>query len=153
MMEKKILEEMVDISLQDSGYYEEREIDIKPIFEMYNKKGYSYYSFQVEFMKKYGNLEIHYKHPIWNDDMIIRLDPIKAQKTLTMDVVDEYNEFLRDELLIIGDIDKEDITIFLSKSGRFYGAYDDCIINWGNDFEKMLSDIFQGKKGELLIID
>ena len=120
---------------------------------MYNKKGYSYYSFQVEFMKKYGNLEIHYKHPIWNDDMIIRLDPIKAQKTLTMDVVDEYNEFLRDELLIIGDIDKEDITIFLSKSGRFYGAYDDCIINWGNDFEKMLSDIFQGKKGELLIID
>ena len=39
------------------------------------------------------------------------------------------------------------------KSFRFYGAYDDFIINWGNDFEKMLSDIFQGKKGELLIID
>ena len=143
----------VDISLQKAGFFEERAIDIEAILEMYRRNGYNFYDLQVDLIKKYGDLEIHYKHPIWHEGMVVRLDPIKAQEALTMDVVDGYNEFLGDELLIIGDIEKENITLFMSKSGVFYGAYDDCIIKWGKDLKNMLSDLFSGKRGELQIMD
>lgn len=143
----------IDIILEKAGFSEERNIDTTAILEMYKKNSYNYYELQVDFIKKYGNLEIHYKHPIWEEDIVIRLNPIEAQKALTMDVVEEYNEFLGDELLIIGDIDKENITLFMSKRGEFYGAYDDCIIKWGNNFKKMLSDLFRGEKGEIQIMD
>lgn len=48
--------------------------------------------------------------------MLLRLNPIEAQKKITMDVVEEYNKLLQDDLLIIGDIE------------------DDCLINWGCAF-------------------
>lgn len=42
--------------------------------------------------------------------MLLRLNPIEAQKKITMDVVEEYNKLLQDDLLIIGDIEKENMT-------------------------------------------
>ena len=67
--------------------------------------------------------------------------------------VEEYNEFLDDTLLVIGEIERENMTLFLSQKGYFFGGYDDCLINWGNDFEKMLQNISDGNRGELKIID
>ena len=69
-----------------------------------------------------------------------------------MDVVEEYNEFLQDDLLIIGDIEKENMTLFLSEKGFYFTAYDDCLINWGEDFEIMISKLISGEKGELQIV-
>lgn len=62
---------------------------------MYKECGYHYNAKQKQFMEKYAYLEIHYIHPIWKQDMLLRLNPIKAQKEITMDVVEEYNEFCR----------------------------------------------------------
>lgn len=70
-----------------------------------------------------------------------------------MDVVKDYNEFLQDDLLIIGDIEKENMTLFLSEKGFYYAGFDDCLINWGNDFENMIHKLMSGDKGELMIID
>ena len=83
----------------------------------------------------------------------IRLNPIEAQKKITMDVVEEYNEFLKDDLLIIGEIEKEHMTLFLSKNGFYFTGYDDCLINWGYNFEIMLDKLISGEKGELQIIE
>lgn len=85
--------------------------------------------------------------------MLIRLNPIEAQKVITMDVVEEYNEYLQDRLLIIGDIERENMTLFLSDKGFYFGGYDDCLINWGNDFEAMIDMLVSGVKGDLQIID
>lgn len=85
--------------------------------------------------------------------MLLRLNPIEAQNVITMDVVEEYNEFLQDDLLIIGDIEKENMTLFLSKNGFYYAGYDDCLINWGDNFEIMLNKLISGEKGELQIIE
>ena len=70
-----------------------------------------------------------------------------------MDVVEEYNEFLQDDLLIIGDIEKENMTLFLSEKGFYFTGYDDCLINWCDNFEIMLSKLISGEKGELQIIE
>lgn len=142
----------VESILKNAGFSEERIFDITAILEMYKKNSYNYNKLQIDFIKKYGNLEIHYLHPIWKEDVVVRLNPIEAQKALTMDVVEEYNVFLGDELLIIGDIDKENITLFMSRNGEFYGGYDDCIIKWGNNFEKMLLDLSRGENEEIQIM-
>ena len=85
--------------------------------------------------------------------MLIRLNPIEAQKAITMDVVEEYNEFLQDDLLILGDIENENLTLFLSQKGFYFTGYDDCLVNWGNDFNAMIDMLLSGAKRELLILD
>jgi len=139
--------------LESAGYTKERTIDVTSIVKMYAENGYHYNDKQIDFIRSFGNLEIHYNHPVWNEDMVIKIDPIEAQKTITMDIVEEYNEFLDDTLLVIGEIERENMTLFLSQKGYFFGGYDDCLINWGNDFEKTLQNISDGNRGELKIID
>lgn len=138
--------------LRQAGYYEERQTDISDILKMYEKYGYHCNDAQEAFMVHYAGLEIHYNHPMWNQDMILRLDPIKAQSIIMMEVVEEYIEFLQDDLLIIGDIEREHMTLFLSEKGYYFGAYDDCLINFGDDFETMLHMLASGQKGKLQIV-
>ena len=144
--------EKISILLEQAGYYEERNVDISYILHMYENNGYHCNANQKLFIEKYAYLEIHYIHPLWEQDVLLRLNPIEAQKEITMDVVEEYNEFLQDDLLIIGDIEKENMTLFLSEKGFYITGYDDCLINWGNNFEIMLNKIISGEKGELQII-
>ena len=120
---------------------------------MYEECGYYYNVKQIQFIEKYTGLEIHYNHPVWKQDVVLRLNPIVAQKTITMDVVEEYNECLQDNLLIIGDIEKENMTLFLSETGFYFTGFDDCLINWGDNFKLMLYKLMSGEKGELRIIE
>lgn len=146
-------DEPVGWSLKKAGYFEGRKVNISDILQMYKAYDYHYNSNQEAFMEKYAGLEIQYNHPIWKQDLILRLNPIEAQRAITMDVVKEYNKFLQDDLLIIGDIEMENMTLFLSEKGLYFTGYDDCLINWGDDFETMLNMLMSGKKGELQIID
>lgn len=123
---------------QENYNLEGRSVDISDIIQMYEEQGYHYNDDQMVFLRKYAYLEIYYEHPVWKQDVLLRLDPIEAQKVISMDVVKEYNEFLQDNLLIIGDVEKENMTLFLSEKGFYFGGYDDCIINWGSNFETMI---------------
>ena len=145
--------EKANILLEQAGYFEERNVDSSAILHMYEKYGYHYNAKQKQFIEKYAYLEICYIHPIWKQDVILRLDPIETQKAITMDVIGEYNEFLQDDLLIIGDIEKENMTLFLSEKGFYFTGYDDCLINWGDNFETMINKLISGEKGELRIVE
>lgn len=145
--------EKVNYLLKKAGYFEGRRVDISDILKMYKEYGYYYNTNQETFIEQYAGLEIQYNHPIWKQDLLLRLNPIEAQRAITMDVVEEYNEFLQDDLLIIGDIEKENMTLFLSEKGLYFTGYDDCLINWGDDFETMLNMLISGEKGALQIID
>ena len=145
--------EKANILLEKAGYFKERNVDVSAILHMYEECGYHYNVKQRQFVEKYAYLEIHYIHPIWEQDMLLRLNPIEAQKSITMDVVEEYNKFLQDDLLIIGDIEKENMTLFLSEKGFYLAGYDDCLINWGDNFEIMFNKLISGEKGELQIIE
>ena len=143
----------VSMFLEQAGFFEERNVDISAILHMYEVHGYHLNDKQKQFIGKYAYLEIYYIHPIWKQDMLLRLNPIEAQKGITMDVVEEYNNFLQDNLLIIGDIERENMTLFLSEKGFYFTGYDDCIINWGDNFEIMFNKLVSGEKGKLQIIE
>lgn len=145
--------ETKDNNMKQADFFKKSSIDISDIIKMYDEYGYHYNDSQKAFIERYAQIEIHYDHPVWKQDILIRLDPIEAQKAITMDVVKDYNEFLQDDLLIIGDIEKENMTLFLSEKGFYYAGFDDCLINWGNDFENMIHKLMSGDKGELMIID
>ena len=143
----------INYLLKQAGYFEGRRVDIADILQMYKACGYHYNADQEAFMEKYAYLEIHYSHPIWKEDMLLRLNPIEAQKDITVDVVEEYNEFLQDDLLIIGDIERENLTLFLSEKGFYYTGYDDCLKDWGDNFETMIKMLVSGEGGELYILE
>lgn len=130
-----------------------RSVDISDILQMYDECGYHCSNVQKTFLQKYAYIELHYKHPIWKQDVLIRLNPIEAQKTISMDVVEQYNDSIHDNLLIIGDIEKENMTLFLSESGFYFTGFDDCLINWGTSLEAMINKLMTGAKGEMQIID
>lgn len=78
------------------------------------------------------------------------LDPIKAQEPIALSWIPRYNNYLDDELLIIGEIESEEMTLYLSKKGYFFGCFDDCIIDWGDDFKNMLLCLVKGKRGKYM---
>ncbi|MCM1500965.1 MAG: SUKH-3 domain-containing protein [Clostridium sp.] len=144
----------MDQLLKEAGYYNGREVDITEILEMYMEHGYIYTDKQIEFLKAYAYLKIEYIHPIWKDEKVFMdIDPIKAQKPIDISWIQKYNAYLDDELLIIGEIKAEEMTLYLSKKGYFFGCFDDCIINWGDDFEKMLFFLVRGERGEYMEMD
>ena len=147
------IEKQVKKILEQSGYEENRNVDISEILKLYDECGYVYNEQQKKFMERYAYLEIRYNHSIWNQEISLRLNPIEAQKFIEINMVSEYNEFLDDKLLIIGDIEQDNMTLFLSEKGIFYSCFDDCIIKWGECFEKALSMLVNGGKGELIIMD
>ncbi len=105
----------------------------------------------LEQIKHY--LEIKYMSPIWKQEVILSLNPLNAQDQITYDIIEDYEEFLEESLLIIGEIERENMTLLLAKTGNFYGAYDDCIIKWGTDFKVFIYNLINGIKGDMVIID
>lgn len=145
--------DIVDELLKKAGYCSKREVDLSDVLQMYTKYGYIYTDEQLEFLNKYCYLKIEYIHPIWNESVLLDINPIKAQRPIEINTIQNYNDYLHDELLIIGEVEAEEMTLYLSKKGYFFGCFDDSIIKWGNDFKKMLLYLVKGKKGKYMMLD
>ncbi|MBE5975511.1 SUKH-3 domain-containing protein [Lacrimispora xylanisolvens] len=143
----------VDILLRESGWEVGRKANLERIKRLYFDSEYVWNDIQNIFLKEYAYLEIKYMSPIWKQEVILSLNPLNAQDQITYDIIEDYEEFLEESLLIIGEIERENMTLLLSKTGNFYGAYDDCIIEWGTDFKVFIYDLINGIKGDMVIID
>jgi hypothetical protein len=147
------MELSVENLLKKSGWFHGRTIDVKEIRDMYDREGYIYNQLQIEFMKEFAYIEINYQHPVWKQEVEFIINPIVAQESMDMDMVKEYEEFFGCQFLIIGEIERENMTVFMDQSGELYGAFDDCVIKWGNDLHNMIYKLINGIKGELVIIE
>ena len=142
-----------EIVLKEAGYYQGRNVDISQVMDMYSKYGYHINDVQKNIIAEYAYLRVSYMHPLWKQEVIIRLNPLEAQKAITMDVVELYNSYFNDEWAIMGDIEKENMTIFISQNGVYYTAFDDYIIEWGGDIFEMIDKLIIGECGETYIIE
>ena len=118
---------------------------IKPILValMYKKYGYTCNALQCNFINKY------YKKKISGAEFI-SIDPIKAQKYFDITLLPEYNDFLNEDLLIIGYDIRNHSIFFLSSGGDFYEIYDGMIVKRGSSFDKMIENIKNGRKDEVI---
>lgn len=147
------MELRVENMLKQSGWELGRSVEISEIKKMYDENGYTYGQLQIDFICEYAYLELIYQHPVWKQDITLLMNPIVAQKSVDMDVVEEYESYFGQSFLVVGEIERENMTIFIDDSGELYGVYDDCVIKWGKDFPQMLENLINGVKGELVIIE
>lgn len=147
------MELKIENILKQSGWELGRRVEISDIKKMYDENGYKWNNLQIDFVSEYAYLELTYQHPVWKQDVTLNMNPIIAQKSIDMDVVEEYEAYFGQMFLVVGEIERENMTIFIDASGELYGAYDDCVIKWGNDFCRMLSNLIDGVKGELVIVE
>jgi hypothetical protein len=143
----------VDKLLRESGWEVGRKANLEEIKRLYFDPEYEWNEIQNKFLTEYAYLEIKYMHPIWKQEVVLSLNPLNAQDQITYDIINEYEEFLEESLLIIGEIERENMTLLLAKTGNFYGAYDDCIIKWGTDFKGLIYNLVNGIKGDMVIMD
>lgn len=143
----------IENMIRKSGCNLTRKVEISDIINMYDRNGYTYNQLQIDFISEYANLELTYCHPVWKQEVTLLMNPIIAQKSIDMDIVQEYESYFNQSFLVIGEIERENMTIFIDATGELYGAYDDCVIKWGKDFSEMLDKIINGEKGELVIME
>lgn len=139
--------------LRESGWEVGRNANLEEIKRLYFDSEYVWNEIQNIFLTEYAYLEIKYMSPIWKQEVVLSLNPLNAQDQITYDIIKDYEEFLEESLLIIGEIERENMTLLLAKTGNFYGAYDDCIIKWGTDFKVLIYNLINGIKGDMVIID
>ena len=68
-----------------------------------------------DFWSNMRTYNILYLTPDGKRQLILRLDPIEAAKKIGLDEIEDINKFLQDDLLIIGDIELADSTLFFLK--------------------------------------
>ena len=139
--------------LRESGWEVGRNANLEEIKRLYFDPEYVWNEIQNIFLTEYAYLEIKYMSPIWKQEVVLSLNPLNAQDQITYDIIEDYEEFLEESLLIIGEIERENMTLLLAKTGNFYGAYDDYIIKWGTDFKVLIYNLINGIKGDMVIID
>lgn len=69
----------------------------KEIQKVYEKL---FYGCNFQFMSKYAFLKLEYVHPLWNEKILLVLDPMIAQESIFMSVVKSYEKYLREKLVI-----------------------------------------------------
>ncbi len=143
----------VENMLKQSGWVNGRNVEIDEIEKMYDENGYIYNQSQIAFVREYAYLELVYEHPVWKQNITLLMNPIIAQKSIDMDVVEEYESHFNEKFLVIGEIERENMTIFIDTMGELYGAYDDCVIKWGKGFHQLLYNLINGIRGEIVIIE
>ena len=139
--------------LKKAGWETDRRVEISAIRSLYDESGYTYNQLQIDFISEYAYLNLVYLHPLWKRDVELCMNPIVAQKSVDMNVVRRYESYFNQTFLVVGEIERENMTVFIDDIGELYGAYDDCVIKWGDNFQKMLNNLINGVKGELVIVE
>ncbi len=151
--------------LNDIGWKNHSNNDIEELTINLKNLGYSINCLQKNFLIKYANIEFNFYNPKLKgysiNDLIklrnpehkfnseieskyrLSFNPIEAAESILYYVVQEYEKTLNKRLLIIGQLENENISLFISEDGYFYGGYDENIIEYGDSFEKMIYSIIQ----------
>lgn len=131
--------------LIESGWFEERNIEIDKIIEKYKEREFELSSQNIIFLKEYGLLQFKFenKNPSFNNIIHKHFNPIKA---LGKNLYKKSLEYLEDEYKIegiekvipIGETDNGNIIILCSENNVFYGYTDGCLVKYGDTVEDML---------------
>ncbi|MBP1044534.1 SUKH-3 domain-containing protein [Vagococcus sp. BWB3-3] len=119
-----------------------------------SEKGYQLNDLQRNFLKAYDGIEIGFNSPRaqgYREKLVINAS--KVAGTVLRYMVEEYEEHTEKKLLIVGEIPEEDMSIYISEDGFFYGCNGDILIDFGDSFERFVYIIINGVEMKLEILD
>lgn len=147
---------VVDIKrlLENSGWNEKRKVNVNETVSLLQSEGYIINNNQMEFLKQYEGLEIEFDNPrLPSTKETLKMKPKEASAIVFRSLVEEYEKYCGTAFLIVGEIEQENMTVYMDNKGDFYGGYDDCLIKLGSDFEKSLFNLVNGIKLKVMYID
>ncbi|MDZ4957095.1 hypothetical protein GNF51_15070, partial [Clostridium perfringens] len=134
-------------SLKKSGWHSSRNIDISIYEEAYKSEGYKVSEIIIEFLKKFGGLDIiipAFRRPESTDKVYIH--PIRAINGIYRGNVLEYEERIGKSIVVIGETQNEQLVLLMDENGEVYVAFDDYLAKIGNNIYEALDTFCESKQ-------
>lgn len=134
-------------SLEKSGWYSSRNIDISIYEEAYKREGYKLSEHILEFLKQFGGMDIiipAFRRPDSTDKVYI--DPIRAINGIYRGNVLEYEERIGKSIVVIGETQNEQLVLLMAENGEIYAAFDDYLAKLGNNIYEALDTFCESKQ-------
>lgn len=136
-----------------SGWQKGRKVNVDNIILDLVKEGYNVNEAQTQFLTEFNGISVSFINPRLNSSTeILTLDALKASSTTMRSLVSEYEEYFNSTFVIIGEIEQENMTLYIDNKGEFYGGFDDCVIKLGIEFDECLFNIVSGVKLDIIYI-
>jgi hypothetical protein len=132
--------------LLQAGWFPERKIDISSYEQLLYSKGYELNDIVKEFLSEFGELKISFPNHVnssMTDDIVFHT--IEAIIGIFHEKVEIYQERVGEKLVTIGEAYNGNMVVLMSLSGKFYGAYDDLVVYYGENRYEALEAICEWK--------
>ena len=127
-----------DILIQ-SGWFEGRKVPIDDVINHWKNRKYPLYPNQINFIEEFHNLKFSFKN-INNHRYIIDINPLRNDVPLW--ALKKYIEYVGANLVCFGEVVSQNTFLFITQDAKIYGAYEDEIVFWGNNFYESLENVY-----------
>jgi hypothetical protein len=128
--------------LRRAGWFEGRTHEVAEFVRLLELKGYPVFPAVVGFLKKFGGLRIENpsaKRPAAED---WHFDVAKASRNISLSRIQAlYVPRVHSNLCIIGEADKDYITLMMDEKGRVYGGFEETLVFLGESGEDAIDQL------------
>lgn len=115
------------------------------LYQMWNKANYQPTSKLVEFLSYFYNMKIEFKHENRKYDIDYRLKKVLEDHPFHLQ--DQYLDVLNvSNAVPFGEMQKGHMVLLADNKNNIYGVYDDFVSNFGNDYYKMLDNLYKNER-------
>lgn len=135
--------------LLKSGWFIDRNINIAEMEKYLNENGYVLYEPVKEFLKEFGLLKITFENPKNKKYLsTIEVDPkiLGIYNSIFNSIISSYGIHCRKKMVPVARLSQHSMTICISEDGKFYGGYDEWLLELGDDFYELLENLTTGVK-------
>ena len=128
--------------LRRAGWVEGSAQDVAKVASQLEAKGYPVFPSVIEFLGRFGGLSVKNpsaKPPAASD---WHFDPIKASRSISVERIEAlYVPRIGADLCVIGEADKDYLTLMMDKKGRVYGGFEETLVLLGESAEAAINEL------------
>jgi hypothetical protein len=128
------MNEKIEEILIQSGWFEDRKIDMSGILHEWIRKKYIITKENIELIESFGLMIIDV------NNHRIEINPLKQY--FNTETLKEYTDYFGMPLIPIGSILYENTFLLMNHQGNIYGVFDEFVCFAGNDFFEFIQNVF-----------
>ncbi|MBD5142490.1 MAG: hypothetical protein HDT22_02600 [Ruminococcus sp.] len=133
------MHKIVNDILVKGGWFEGRKVPIDDVINYWKKEKYPLYPDQINFIQEFHNLGLRF-HNINGHQYHIEIDPLS--NGVPSWALKKYIKYANANLVYFGEVVCQDTFLFITQDSKIYGAYEDEIVFWGNNFYESLENVY-----------